>query len=388
MKKKIAIIGSTGSIGKNTIDIIRKNKKKFDVKILSTNKNIKLIIKQALEFNVKNIIINDYSSYLKAKKIYKKQNINIFNSFLILNKILNKKEIFYTMISIIGIDGLDPCLKMIKFSKNIGIANKESLICGWSIILNELKKNKTKFIPIDSEHFSIYSLIKNENVKSIEKIYLTASGGPFLNYKKSQLKKVSLKQTLKHPNWKMGKKISVDSATMMNKIFEVIEAKNIFSLNYNQVEIFIHPKSYIHGIVKFKNGITKLLLHDNDMKIPIHNSLFTGETKYILSKKINLEILNNLNLKKIDHNQFPLTKILFNLPKINSLYETVLITINDFFVKKFLQKRISYLKLIDLINSHIFHIDFIKFKKKKVTNINDIFKTRNYVLFKLNKISI
>ena len=387
MIKKTVIIGSTGSIGKNTIDIIRKDKKKFNIKILSANKNFKLVVKQAIEFNVKIVIISDYSSYLKAKNLYKKYNIKFYNSFSILDKILKPKEIFYTMISVIGLDGLDPCLKMIRFSKNIGIANKESIICGWSIIRNELKKYNTKFIPIDSEHFSIYSLIGNENHNFVEKIYLTASGGPFLNYNKLQLKKVSLAQTLKHPNWIMGKKISVDSATMMNKIFEVIEAKNIFLLKYNQIKIFIHPKSYIHGIVKFKNGITKLLLHDNDMKIPIHNSLYDNEIKKI-PHEINLKILNNLNFIELDQNMFPLTKILKYLPKNSSLYETALITINDYFVKKFLQKKINFTKLIDLIYFYIFHKKFTKFKKQKVRNINDIYRIRNYVIFKLDKIGI
>ena len=387
MIKKTVIIGSTGSIGKNTIDIIRKDKKKFNIKILSANKNFKLVVKQAIEFNVKIVIISDYSSYLKAKNLYKKYNIKFYNSFSILDKILKPKEIFYTMISVIGLDGLDPCLKMIRFSKNIGIANKESIICGWSIIRNELKKYNTKFIPIDSEHFSIYSLIGNENHNFVEKIYLTASGGPFLNYNKLQLKKVSLAQTLKHPNWIMGKKISVDSATMMNKIFEVIEAKNIFLLKYNQIKIFIHPKSYIHGIVKFKNGITKLLLHDNDMKIPIHNSLYDNEIKKI-PHEINLKILNNLNFRELDQNMFPLTKILKYLPKNSSLYETALITINDYFVKKFLQKKINFTKLIDLIYFYIFHKKFTKFKKQKVRNINDIYRIRNYVIFKLDKIGI
>ncbi|MGL3827758.1 1-deoxy-D-xylulose-5-phosphate reductoisomerase [Candidatus Pelagibacter communis] len=385
MKKKIVILGSTGSIGKNTIDILKKNKKKFDVKILSTNKNINLVVRQAKEFNVKNVIINHHNSFLRAKKKYKNYNISFYNSFEILDKILTNKEIFYTMISIVGIDGLDPCLKMIKLSQNIGIANKESLICGWSIIQKEIKRYNTKFIPIDSEHFSIYSLTKNENIKSVEKIYLTASGGPFLNFTKSQLKKVTLQETLKHPNWIMGPKISVDSATMMNKVFEVIEAKNIFSLNYRQIKIIIHPKSYIHGIAKFNNGITKLLLHDNDMKIPIHNSLFENDLKKNLSSKINFEILNNLNFKNLNQNQFPLTKILNTLPEKGSLYETALITINDFFVKKFLQKKISYLNLIKLIYNHLFNKEFTKLKIQKVRNINDIYNTRNYVLFKLNK---
>ncbi len=386
MKKKIVILGSTGSIGKSTIDIIRKDKQKFDIKILSTNRNVSLLIKQAKEFNVKNLIISDYKKYTLTKKKYK--NFNFYNSYSILEKILKKKEIFYSMISVVGLDGLYPCLKMIRLSKNIAIANKESLICGWKIIQKNLKRFNTRFIPIDSEHFSIYSLVKNKPENFIEKIYLTASGGPFLKYKKSQLKKVSLDNALNHPNWKMGKKISVDSATMMNKVFEVIEAKNIFNLRYNQIEILTHPKSYLHGIVKSNSGIIKFLAHDPDMRIPIHNSLHEDEIKKIFSKQINLEILNNLELKKINKKQFLLTKILETLPKENSLYETALITINDYFVSKYLEKKINFLRLIKLINKYAFHKEFIKFKKLDVKNVKEIYKIRNYVHLKLDKLSV
>ncbi len=388
MKKKIVILGSTGSIGRNTIDIIRKDKKKFNIKILSTNTNIDLIIRQAKEFNVKHLIISDYSKYLLAKKKYENLNINFYNSYSILEKILKKKEVFYTMISIVGLDGLEPCLKMIRLSENIAIVNKESIICGWRIIQKNLRLFNTRFIPIDSEHFSIYSLIENKSKDLIEKIYLTASGGPFLKYKKSKLKSVSLNNTLNHPNWKMGKKISVDSATMMNKVFEVIEAKNIFNLNYNQIEILTHPKSYIHGVVKFNNGITKFLAHDPDMKIPIHNSLYKFENKKIFSKQIDLKVLNNLEFKKINKKQFLLIKILDSLPHDNTLYETALVTINDYFVSKYLEKKINFLELIKLINTYAFHKEFIKFKKFNVKNVKEIYKIRNYVRLKLDKLSV
>ena len=218
MKKKIVILGSTGSIGQNTLSLIRKDKKNFEIKLLSTNKNIKKIINQAKEFKVKDIIISDKKKFLIAKKKYKKLKIKFHNSLLSLDKILNKQKIFYSMISIMGLDGLSPTLKLIKFSKNIGVVNKESLICGWNLIKKELKKHKSNFIPIDSEHFSISELIKNSNPLTVEKIFITASGGPFLNSSKTKLSRVSVKEALDHPNWKMGKKISIDSATMMNKV--------------------------------------------------------------------------------------------------------------------------------------------------------------------------
>ena len=241
------------------------------------------------------------------------------------------------MISLVGIDGLKPTLNTIKYCKYIAIANKESLICGWNLIKKELIKCKTKFIPVDSEHFSILSLINNRKFQDFEKIYITASGGPFLKTDRTKFNNITLEQSLNHPNWKMGKKITIDSSTMMNKVFEVIEAKNIFNTTYKKISILIHPKSYVHAIVKFYDGTFKILAHEPDMKIPILNSLFQKDLafKKFNSKPLNFEIINNLNLTKVDYTKFPLVKLLKNLNDNVSQYETVLISINDFFVSKF-----------------------------------------------------
>jgi 1-deoxy-D-xylulose-5-phosphate reductoisomerase len=388
MQKKIIILGSTGSIGKNTIDIIRKEKTKFKIKLLSTNKNILELVKQAKEFNVKDLIIHDQDKFNEAKKKYNNLNFNFYNSFSILDKLFKKKEIFYSMISIVGIDGLEPSIKLIKYSQNIAIVNKESLICGWNLIKKKLIQFKTNFIPIDSEHFSIYSLIKNEKTNSINKIYITASGGPFLDYPIHKLKTVKLNQALKHPNWKMGKKITIDSSTMMNKVFEVIEAQHIFNLDYKNIYILTHPKSYIHAIVKFNNGLTKILIHEPDMKIPIFNSIYFSEDKHFKTKDIDLKILNNLKFKKIDYKKFPLAKIIKLLPKNNSLYETALITINDYFVSKFLLNKINYKKMINLINKHAHNRSLLKLRNTTVKNIEDIYKIRDYVSLKLDTFGI
>ena len=388
IKKKIVILGSTGSIGKNLLNIIKKDKKNFEIFLLSANKKISLLIKQAKEFNVKNIIISDHNSYLIAKKKIKDKKINIYNSLSALKNILKKEKIFYTMVSIVGLDGLNPCLDLIKHSKNIAIANKESIICGWSLINTLLKKYKVNFIPVDSEHFSIYSLIKDQNLKSIDKIFITASGGPFFKKKKMNFKKIKLTDALNHPNWKMGKKISIDSATMMNKIFEVIETKNIFNVNYNDIKILIHPKSYVHAIIKFNNGLTKMLLHEPDMKIPIFNSLYLNKSKKINSKNLDISLLNNLEFSKPNINQYSLLKILDNMPVFNSLYETILVTINDYFVNKFLQKKINYQHLINNIYKYSYDPDFLKFKKKPVLHIDNIKNTRKYVISKFYQLGI
>ena len=387
MKKKIAILGSTGSIGESTLKIIKKDKKNFQINLLTTNKNIDKVFKQAKEFKVKNIIITDTKSYKKAKIKFNKSKINIYNNFENLKKIIKTRNDFI-MSSITGLSGLTPTLKSIKFTKKILIANKESIICGWNLIDRELKKYKTMFIPVDSEHFSIWSLLQDHESNDIEKIYITASGGPFLQLPKKKFSNITVNRALKHPNWRMGKKITIDSATLMNKVFEVIEAKNIFNIPYNKISILTHPKSYIHAILKLENGLTKILIHDPDMKIPIMNSLYKNNKKIMNSKKLKFDILNNLSLKEVDNIKFPIVNLLNLLPKELSLFETILITVNDYFVLKFLEKKISFQELVNLIIKMLKIKEFRKYKKIKPKNVNDIYTLRDYVSLKLNTLSV
>jgi len=387
MKKKIAILGSTSSIGKSLLDIIQKDQKKFKIELLTANTNYKDLINQAKKFSVKNIIITDTKSFIKTKIICKNKKINIYQNFESLKKILPKK-VDYVMSAISGIDGLLPTHKIINRTKLIAIANKEAIICGWPLINKELKRCKTKFIPIDSEHFSIFSLIDDKNKNDIEKIYITASGGPFRNLPKNQFKKIELKDALKHPNWSMGKKITIDSATLMNKVFEVIEAKNIFNIDYKNISILTHPKSYVHAIIKFKNGLTKFLVHEPDMKIPIYNSIYYQKNKSLKNNPLDLNILNNLNLKKVEENKFPLVKLLNKLPKNSSLFETILITINDYLVYKFLEKKIDFQNLVKLIHKISNFKEFQKFKKIKPKNLKEIYNLRDYVHLKLDTLGI
>ena len=224
MKTRIAILGSTGSIGRSLLKIITKENHKFKILLLTADKNYKLIIKQAVKFKVNNIIITNKKYFNLAKSLNSSKRINIYNNFENLNKIFKKKA-DYVMSSIVGLDGLTPTFKIIKHTKKIAIANKESIICGWNLIKKELNKYNTEFIPVDSEHFSVWYGLYKHPIKNIEKIYLTASGGPLLNVPYNKFNKLKIRQILKHPNWNMGSKISVDSSTMMNKIFEIIEAK-------------------------------------------------------------------------------------------------------------------------------------------------------------------
>ena len=387
--KKIAIFGSTGSIGSSLLKIIKNDKKNFKIELLTANKNYKKLIKQAKFFNVKNIVITDYNSFLIATKLLKNTKIKVFKNFDSLNKVFDKnKKIDYSMCAISGFQGLKPTLDIIKFTKTIAIANKESIICGWNLIKKNLKKYKTYFIPVDSEHFSIWSLLDNNKKNNFEKIYITASGGPFRKLPLKKFKNISIKNALKHPNWSMGKKISIDSATMMNKVFEIIEAKKIFNLKYKQLEILIHPKSYLHAIVKFNNGLSKLLVHDTNMTIPIFNSIYLNNDKKIKSKKIDIKTLNNLDLKKIDKTRFPVVNILKNINNKDSLFETIIVSANDKLVNLFLCGKIKFtaisINLLKICNMP----QFTKFKSKKPKNIEDINKLANYVSLKIEAMSV
>ena len=287
-----------------------------------------------------------------------------------------------------GISGLEPTIEMIKYSKKIAIANKESIICGWNLINKELKKNKTQFIPVDSEHFSLWFGLQNLRTQNIEKIYLTASGGPFSNISLDKFKNIKINQALKHPNWKMGKKISIDSATMINKVYEVIEARNIFNINYRNIEILIHPKSYVHAILKFDNGLLKIIAHDTTMKIPIFNTLYSNNDKKLKSKKIDINSLNNLDFKIVELKRFPIVKLLNFLPPKQSLFETVIVSANDTLVELFLNDKIKFIdiqkKLFKIINKTI----FLKLKNKYPKKIKDIVELNNYVRLKTLENSI
>ena len=386
MKKKIVILGSTGSIGKCLLNIIDKDQKSFEVVLLSAHKNFKELFKQAKKFKVKNLIITDIKTYKYVLNKYKIKNFRIFNKFNILDKILTKK-VDYTMSSIVGLEGLYPTIKMIKYSKTIAIANKETIICAWNLIKVKLKKYKTNFIPVDSEHFSIWSSIKSLT-SSVEKIYLTASGGPFYQKKFFNLKNIKIYQALNHPTWKMGKKITIDSATLMNKIFELIEAKKIFNLKFSNLDILVHPDSYVHAIIKQNNGLINIIAHDTSMTIPIFNSLYWNSDKTLKNNSINLKKLNSLNFSPVKKNNFPVITLIKSIPDKDSLFETVIVSVNDYLVNLFLNKKIQYTNISKLLIKILSMTKFTKFKKKDPKTITDIMQTRTFTLKEIKKISL
>ena len=388
MKKKIVLLGSTGSIGKSFLNILKKDVNNCEILLLSVNSNIKELLKQLKIFTVKNIIVTNKKSYLEIKKKLKNKKINIYNNYDLLNKIFKKQKADYILNAISGLEGLNPTLKTIKFTKNIAIANKESIICGWTLIQKELKKFKVKFIPVDSEHFSIWSLIDNAKNTDVEKVFITASGGPFNRFPLNKFNEITIKKALKHPNWKMGKKISIDSATLMNKVFEIIEAKKIFNYKYSQLKILIHPNSYVHAIVKFNNGLIKMLMHDTNMRIPIFNSFYRNYEKKISTKNIDFNKLNNLNFANVDLIKFPVVNILKKMPNKDSLFETVLVSANDKLVDLFLNKKITFNQISTLLFKIIKMKEFSKFKKLKAKNIDEIIKLNDYVSLKIENLTI
>jgi len=384
MKKKIAILGSTGSIGKTLFNILKKEKKNSQIVLLTAHKSHKILLNQAKFLNVKNLIITNKKDYDLLKKKTQNSDIKVFNNFDHLNSIF-KKKIDYVMSSISGISGLEPTIKIIRFTKKIVIANKESIICGWNLIQAQLKKYKTQFIPVDSEHFSIWYGLKDLKKNDLEKIIITASGGPFYKTPLNKFKNIKVSDALNHPNWKMGRKISIDSATMINKVFEVMEARKIFDIGYKKIQILIHPKSYIHAILKFNNGLINIIVHDTTMKVPIFNTLFFKQNRKLKTNRIDINALNNLNLNYVSPKRYPIVKLLNFIPDNHSLFETIIVATNDKLVELYLNNKIKFTDIQKNLFKLIKNKEFEKYKKKLPANIEDITKLNDYVRLKIEK---
>lgn len=386
MKKLISILGSTGSVGLTTLSIIDKTKNEFYPYIFSANKNFNLICKQIKKYKPKIFVINDKNTFLKILSKYKNKKIKILNNFDSL-KIKTISDI--TISAIPGIAGLKPTIKMTGLSSKILLANKESIICGWDLILKKSKKYKTKLIPIDSEHFSILKLLENQKRNQIKKIYLTASGGPFLNFTSQQLKKIKPNQALRHPKWKMGKKITIDSATLMNKIFELIEAQKLFNISNNLMDIIIHPNSLVHAIIELKNGLKKLVYHETSMIIPLANAIFDGvvDIKRFYKKKVSFKF-ENLIFKKVDKNIFPAINLISKMNQFPSA-PIIINAANEVLVDRFLNKKIAFLDINKIIMAIIKDSNFKKYAVKNPSNIKQIYQidfwARSITINKINK---
>ena len=371
MKKKIAILGSTGSIGKSTLDIIIKDINSFDIVLLYANNSYLKLIEQAKKFNVRNVVIKNKKFYAQVRNALKKTKTKVYTGDIPIDKIITKK-IDYTMSCIVGLAGLQPTIEAAKVSRTLAIANKETIICGWNILSKIIKKHKTKVLPVDSEHFSIMELTKGLKDNEIEEIIITASGGPFLNLPINKFKNIKPEQAIKHPKWKMGKKISIDSANLMNKVFEVIEACRIFKFDKSKYKILIHPQSYVHSIIRFKNGLIKMILYDTDMKIPISNTLYGSKTIHFNNKKINTNYLNKISFSKVDIKKFPSIKLIKKCLNLGLSATIIVNASNEILVNLFLEGKIAFLDIVDSINKVFNDKEFKKYANKKPKTVNEI----------------
>jgi len=369
MKKKIAILGSTGSIGKSTLEVINMDRKNFQVVLLTANNNYKKLIEQAKKFKAENVIIRNNNFYLRVKKSLNKTKTKVYHGNPSLKKILNKK-VDYTISAIVGLAGLQPTIDAIKTSKAVALANKESIICGWEILSSYVKRYNTQIIPVDSEHFSIMELTNNISDDEVKEIIITASGGPFLKTPIKKLKKVKPKQAIKHPNWKMGKKISVDSANLMNKVFEVLEASKIFNFASHKYKILIHPQSYIHSIINFNNGLVKIISYNPDMKIPISNILHGKKNNFLNNKKIDSKILNNINLEEVNESQFPAIKLINKCLNLGPSTTIIVNASNEVLVDLYLKGKIEFLDIVKGINRILRDKEFRKYARRKASTLN------------------
>ena len=384
MKKLISVLGSTGSIGLSTLKILDKKKNYFKPYLFSANKNYKLICKQIKKYKPIFFFINDEKVFEKVKKKFKSNTTKIINT---LNNKDCKKVSDVSILAIPGIAGLLPTIFMLKKSKKMLLANKESVICGWNIIKKLSLKYKTKIIPIDSEHFSIFKLLKNVHHNEIKKVYLTASGGPFLNYRFNQLRKIKPQDALRHPKWKMGKKITVDSSTLMNKILEYIEAQKLFKLEKNKLEILIHPESLVHAIVQFNNGLVKFIYHETSMIIPIANALFEKNIQINKFIKDNKKI-ENLTFKKPNKKIFPIIKILH---KVNEYPSSSIIVnaSNEVLVEYFLRKKVPFLGIPLVIEEILRDRNYKKYAIRKPKDLKQIIKINSWAKLKtIEKINL
>ena len=387
MKKKIAILGSTGSIGTSTLNVIKKNKKNFDIVLLTANNNYKKLAQQAKKFKVKNVLIVNKLFYEKLKKLLKNNKTKVYCGNIPIKKIVRGK-LDYTMSAIVGIAGLQPTVEVVKISKIVAIANKEAIICGWDILSKYIKKYKTTVLPVDSEHFSIMELTKGKSDNEIEEIIITASGGPFLNLPLNKMRTVSPAQAAKHPNWKMGKKISIDSANLMNKVFEVIEAYKIFNFSKDKYRIVIHPQSYVHSIIRFKNGLIKMILHNTDMKIPISNTLYGEKNNYLKIKKIDTKFLDKMSFKDVNAKNFPSINLIKKCLNFGPLAPTIVNASNEVLVNLFLTKKIGFLDIVQTINRIFKDKDFKKYAKRNSGSLKNIKMTDNWARLKINNLII
>ena len=360
MKKQIAILGSTGSIGKQTLEVISEHQEMFEISVLTANNNADLLIKQAIEFLPDSVVIANTEKYSYVKDALDKYPIKVFAGNKSIAQIVENENIDIVVTAMVGYSGLEPTMNAIKAGKTIALANKETLVVAGDIINELAYKHKSAILPVDSEHSAIFQCLAGEINNPIEKIILTASGGPFRKFKSEDLINVKASDALKHPNWEMGAKITIDSATLMNKGFEAIEAKWLFGLKPDQIEVVVHPQSIIHSMVQFQDASVKAQLGMPDMKLPIAYALsYPNRMKSNINKRMELKDYSNLTFEEPDMNKFPNLKIAFDAMYLGGNAACIVNAANEIVVDAFLKGQCGFIQMSDIINSTLGKTQFI-----------------------------
>ena len=341
--KKISILGSTGSIGTQTLDVVRKNADKFEVIAISANSSVDLLLEQIKEFRPKYVAVYSEESANKLKSLIPSDiNIEVLSGMEGLEKISSLDEIDVLLTAIVGMIGLTPTLCAIRNGKDIALANKETLVTAGKLVMSEAKKHNVKILPVDSEHSAIFQCLNGEHNKNIEKIILTASGGPFRGKSKEELLNVTKNEALKHPNWSMGRKISIDSSTLMNKGLEVIEAKWLFDVDYTDIDVVVHPQSIIHSMVQFNDSSIIAQMGCPDMRLPIQYALTYPDRMLNDFERLDFTKFSTFTFEKPDLETFPCLKLAFDCLQKGGTYCAVLNAANEVLVNEFLEDKIRF----------------------------------------------
>ncbi len=376
--KNIVILGSTGSIGKNTIDVINNFSHKFKVLGLSAGKNLDLLIEQIKIVHPEYVAILDKENADILKNMF--PDLKVFYAEEGIFELINIDGVDVFVNSIIGSPGLKYTYEIIKSGKQIALANKESIVMAGNILMPEAKKNNVEILPVDSEHSALFHLVADKEKEYIDKLILTASGGPFFDLSIEKLKTVSLQDALNHPVWKMGSKITIDSATLMNKGFEVIEAHYLFEMEYDRIDVIIHPESIIHSMIEMIDGEIYAQISKPDMRYPILNALSYPEKYNNPFPRLKLEDLKQLTFKAADNVKFPLLEYAYTIGKRGGNLPAALSAADDVVIDKFLKSRIKYIDIFPEIEKIVESIDFIK-----NPNIDDIFNTEKEIYKKFKE---
>jgi len=366
MKKSIAIFGSTGSIGKNALRVIEQHSDDYQIVALVAKSDVKTLIKQARIFKPKYAAINNISHYQELKNGLADLKIEVVAGEKTINDLAKIKVDFF-LSAIVGIAALIPTFNAIKAGSNVGMANKECLVAAGDLMLKAAKKSGAKILPIDSEHNAIFQIFEQQNLDKIERIILTASGGPFLNFSPTQMKNITIDQAIKHPNWSMGAKISVDSATMMNKALEVIEAYRLFPVKKEQIEIVIHPESIIHGLVDYCDGSTLAMMSLPDMQVPISYALAYPKRISIKHPKLDLAKISKLNFLAPDTKKFSALKLVREVLEVDGNAPCIFNAANEIAVARFLEGEIEFTRIVKIVYKALEKIPY-----QKIATLEDV----------------